>query len=69
MFYFKKYIFIDDCFHFRTNPANIPSIDNVIEYIRKLTSELEQMSTRNNFCYWLFLCNYSRTIYQHMLFN
>ena len=60
-------IFFNDCFKFRSNPANKPSIDIVKKYIIILVINLDKFKTNNKSFYWKFLCNYGRTILQEML--
>ena len=61
-------IFVKDCFHFRNNTIPKPSLDTVNDYIFQFTSQLQQF-TENTDQFWIFLCNYTRTVLQnfHMI--
>jgi hypothetical protein len=60
-------IFVDDCFNFHTtNTGAKPSIDTVTAYVTELLVDLETISIQKK--YWLFLCNYARTVLQNITF-
>ena len=61
-----KNIFVHDCFNFRNNPSSKPSIDIVNAYLKNVVNGLSFIA--NDDYYWIFLCNYGRTVLQNILF-